>query len=309
MSRRSKLAAIYLQAAGLVDLKGLDVFLATAITDGIYKFVNPKLLAESGENARNSIKRNRIDILREISKGLDVSQLALLGGFPLSKLRRGAVLSNRVAELYFERIEFRITGDDSQLTKGVFQSVRNDFATEHPSRIEIFLAPIVQSISYSYWSRRSLFSEVRSTVAHELHHAADWAYSMAGAQDYDAKNHKDLGVDEDGSLNPGTDESYLTQDTEQKSWAQSLALDVFAHMERIYAPSNFSEYMRAPGEDFKRFVTDSTRSEPLKYLKGEDRKKFLQRVFNEVKKLVQGEIAKNAEPEEPSKYKFRKYEE
>jgi hypothetical protein len=126
-----------------------------------------------------------------------------------------------------------------------------------------------------------LVAQLQNTLAHELLHAADWSYSMVGNKDY-YKEHKVY--DSEGDLLE--ERSYLTKPTEQKSWAKSLILDIWDRMQNLYTLADLRLFLRKPGKEFMDLVNRSERAEPLRYLEGVDRKKFLLRVFNGLRKLA-----------------------
>lgn len=267
-------------AAGLFDLQGIEVKLASAITEVFVEEFN-KLYGKEEEfdldlfcfrfsytfRERYSPKALCIGDLYPKSKKLFKDD-EIEGEFRkiyISLPDKGAYLALSHETLGLKEV-LKITLPANQLFKEV--------------NTEEILTP------EKNLNRPFIFSQIKGIVAHELRHAADFLFNEAN---------KDKAGFEGDSYDPSISDTsvretnYINNPTELKSWAGNLA-------EKMYRKSNGNPDFFLNSDNL-RAVLETDRA--WKYVKSENRKSFLQRAYTEFQKMITRGGYSESLPEKP----------
>jgi hypothetical protein len=279
MSRERILAQAWVEAAGLVQLNGADRYLAEVMAKAVSMTFNGDIASAKGLPAKPSDLNKIIGyfwrLLRRENDRHEGTRLGIIlreGGHPIT-------LKNRSADAKLYNVKFYLYWQGGSAA-GTF------YPDEANAAIHIDVAVLVYGFLQGgplEVSEQALVAHMQRYFAHEIRHAADWAYQLAGGV-------KDpLGSDDDlvslQQLRKGPDKdtywsAYINSPTELKSWAGDMAL-------RLYQLVG-DDALSMSGKDFVDYMTWGDVGEKFKYVRPENKQRFLQMVHSEVRQLAQG---------------------
>jgi len=213
-------------AAGVVDLRGVDGRIARAIVD-------KAMSLEWNYPSRDQF-------LRDVAEGLSNK---------VSQWSQGQVLQNKDADDRFQDIRV--------LVRAAHPQVRARGAFRAGPHAEVILN-LNKLLPLEVQSPGQMYRYALNTVAHELRHAADWAYNPKGFVDENPNK--------DPNLSKNDPDAYVNTPTELKSWAGSVAdvlIDRVPNVLELDGP-NLEQRTRAYAGNVLRLVREENKADFLR---------------------------------------------
>lgn len=251
-------------AAGLTDLKGLDVKIGKIIADAIYNIYN-----EEDIKVPTYFQYTLDGYMKRKGYFHDYGY-----GYGLDQFLDTTLLKNTVANSLLNSTYLRL---DTVGSIGVF-----GMAAGTPVISLNYLKIIESSMLFGRLDKSSLTKNIISTLGHELHHAIDWAYTKANKKDFYADKRHERKKQPDYK-----DIEYYNTDTELKSYAYTVADVIFGDVNKN-SVRELRDILDMTSSDLKYYFNRPAVKSIVDQILPENKKKFMQRVFNVLRKKTIG---------------------
>lgn len=291
--RISKLAHTWLEASGLIQLKGVDSILARDIVSAIQRNV----AARDVKNLTNPKVQGRVReaILADLNKfwgrwsskyrNYTISML-------VEDLLGKGVLENPEADALFGKIWFRVSSFNASNELGSFEYKGEKDVAKSGASVNINLPYLLGNLAQGKLKYNQLESILQQVIGHELRHAAEWCYLQVNQSNL-RKFDRAQNVSDKTPLS----EKYHNMPTEIRSWAGNFADEIYKNYGKKSLLFNSGELLQA----IQKSVPMGARGGELvlKSLTPDNKRLFLTYIAAELKKLSL------SRQETPQPYNFR----
>lgn len=278
------------QAAGNIDLNGLDKDISEAIGQALFDLYEKRTKSLKEGSLQDFIRAESYQDTSFIeskvrSQGFSVTQIAE-SSFTLRDFLddpKVPLLKNPHADLIFKRTLIGL----EVFSRGQYNKESNTVSfKEHPGyflpsnsergargtvtiNIGYILAKVASQKSYPF--ARDFTRETQRIIGHELLHAADWAYHHAVGKDFAPET-------EDNKALEGQGVEYYNMATELKSYAHNVALDIW-HTVFTKSPNELHDLLNMSYAEWVKHLSSRHNKHVFDMVKPENRKTFTQRVI------------------------------
>lgn len=273
------------QAAGLVPVQRLAGSISYEVTQAAWPAIE-KFLDEYAEKKHEDVKASFLEqvLPARISYAIDKSGLHDFKLADKPNIDNMLALKNEQANDLMRGVHIQFLSQTRGDTN--VASFAIDTLGDPDQRVEVYLPTLFRYIIKKFelnFTKQEFDTILTDALAHELHHAADWAYQEAVNKSYYESNHamfkEDAGLPE-----------YFNADTELKSFALNMGqatLTYFKNKGLLNTPESVQELIGMNSTDFWEYTKSSSKGYLWKHVLPENRKVFIQRVWSYVRKELE----------------------